>query len=130
LRGGAKPPLLAITKEKVMDEINKNIDESWKDNAEKEKKQAEENLEQQPELEASFPVFISSLGMQALLALGEIENPLTKKKEPNLNQARYIIDTIQMLQEKTSANVTKEEKQMLEDILYQLRLIYVQKTKR
>ena len=112
-----------------MDEINKNIDEGWKDNVEKEKTQAQENLNHEPQLEASFPVFISSLGMQALMALGEIENPVTKKKEPDLSQARYIIDTIQILQEKTSANATKEEKQMLEDILYHLRLVYVQKTK-
>jgi hypothetical protein len=109
---------------------DKKIDEGWKDNIEKEKENAEKDLGgslQRPE--ASFPLFISSLGMQALMALGEIENPVTKKKETDLPQARYIIDTLQMLQEKTSANATQEEKKMLEEMLYQLRMVYVAKDK-
>jgi len=110
--------------------IDKKIDEGWKDNIEKEKQDAETGPEsglQRPE--ASFPLFISGLGMQALMALGEIENPVTKKKETDFPQARYIIDTIQMLQEKTSANATQEEKKMLEEMLYQLRMVYVAKDK-
>jgi len=79
-------------------------------------------------MEITFPVFISSLGMQALVALGELENPMTKQKEADLVQAKYIIDTIEMLKAKTVNNVTDDEKQMLEDVLYQLKLIYVKKT--
>jgi hypothetical protein len=109
--------------------IDKKIDEGWKDNIEKEKQDAETGPDSGLEAEASFPLFISSLGMQALMALGEIENPVTKKKETDLPQARYIIDTLQMLREKTSANATQEEKKMLEEMLYQLRMVYVAKDK-
>ena len=108
---------------------DKNIDESWKDNVEKEKQNTEHDSGAAPEVEASFPLFISSLGMQALMALGEIENPATKKKETDLNQARYIIDTIEVLQQKTMSNTTQEEKKMLEELLYQLRMVYVAKGK-
>lgn len=109
--------------------MDKKIDESWKDNVEKEKQGSGQDPQASPGIEAGFPVFISSLGMQTLIALGELENPITKKKEPDLNQARYLIDIIQMLQEKTAANVTNEEKQMLENLLYQLRMLYVERAK-
>jgi len=111
--------------------IDKKVDEGWKNSVEKEKQSAQQ--ESQPaegqELEASFPVFISGLAMQALIALGELENPVTKKKQTDLSQARYLIDIIQMLQEKTRDNATEEEKKMLEEMLYQLRMVYIEKTK-
>jgi len=113
--------------ENMNDDMKKNIDESWKENAEKEKQSADD-LQMPLDMEITFPVFISSLGMQALVALGELENPMTKQKEADLVQAKYIIDTIEMLKAKTINNVTDDEKQMLEDVLYQLRLIYVKKT--
>lgn len=106
----------------------KKIDESWKQRIKQQNEDAEGS--KMPEMpEASFPVFISGLGMQALAALGEIENPLTKKKEANLNEARYLIDIIEMLQKKTKGNTTNEEKDMLENLLYQLRMLYLEKAK-
>ncbi len=110
-------------------DLEKNIDESWKDSAEKEKK-SEDDFQIPEDMQASFPMFISSLGVQALMSLGEIENPMTKVKETDLAQAKYIIDTIEMLQAKTASNVTDEEKQMLEDILYQLRMVYMSKSQK
>ena len=113
-----------------MDDANKDkkIDESWKDRADREKK-VEPEQPAEKEFQMTFPIFVSSLGMQALVALGEMENPVTKKKETDLSQARYLIDTIEMLQEKTKGNIAKQEVQMLEDMLYQLRMVYVSKTK-
>jgi len=111
-----------------MDDIKKNVDESWKDRADKEKKT--EDAPKAPQgFKMTFPVFISSLGMQALAALGELENPVTKKKETDLEQAQYMIDILQMLQEKTKGNVSDEEGQMMEGLLYQLRMLYVSKAK-
>lgn len=81
-------------------------------------------------VEASFSLFVSSLMMQAMSALGEIENPLTKKKEFNPSHAKFIIDTLTMLQEKTKGNLTKEEAEMLEGILYELRMRFVSKTQK
>lgn len=111
-----------------MDDIKKNVDESWKDRADKEKKTEDERKEG-PKMQMTFPIFVSSLGMQALVALGEMENPLTKKKETDLDQAHYMIDIIELLQQKTKGNLTSEETQMIEGLLYQLRMLYVSKTK-
>ena len=63
--------------------------------------------------------------MQALVLLGEIPNPATKQKEQDLPQAKYIIDTLAMFQQKTKGNLTKEEEEGLEEIIYHLRIKYV-----
>lgn len=89
----------------------------------------EEKNNIEPPVEASFGLFISSLTMQAMSALGDIENPVTKKRETNLSHAKFIIDTLVMLQEKTSNNLTKEESEMLEGFLYELRMRFLSKTK-
>lgn len=86
----------------------------------------EQTEEQEPRID--FSIFISSLGMQALMGLGEITNPIDKKKEVNLDQAKYTIDVLQVLKEKTEGNRTEEEGKILEGLLYELRLKYVEKT--
>lgn len=82
-----------------------------------------------PPLEANFGLFLSGLGMEALISMGEIENPFTKKKQTDLIQAKYIIDTIQMLKEKTGGNLDKEEAGLLDGLLYQLRMKFVAASK-
>lgn len=76
-----------------------------------------------------FSLFVSSLGMQALMGLGEITNPLTKKKEVNLDQAKQTIDILSMLKGKTEGNLTDEESEILDNLLYELRMKYVDKSK-
>ncbi|MCX5657666.1 MAG: DUF1844 domain-containing protein [Candidatus Omnitrophica bacterium] len=111
-----------------MEENEKKIDESWKERAEKEKQEhATGNINNMPE--PDFKLFLSSLGMQALIALGELENPVTNKKELELNQAKYLIDIIGVLKDKTRNNLDKDEEGMLENLLYQLRTLYVTKSK-
>lgn len=73
----------------------------------------------------TFELFLSSLMIEGLMALGEIENPITKKKEANLSQAKYVIDIIGILEEKTKNNLTPEEKDALSHVLYELRMRYV-----
>jgi len=80
------------------------------------------------EMVPDFNLFISSLSMQALILLGEIDSPFTHKKEENLDQAKYVIDTISMLKEKTSSNLTDEEVIFVDNILYELRMKYTAKT--
>lgn len=109
-------------------EENKFIDESWKENVKKEK----EELKKEAPFEipeATFNFFITTLALQAAICLGQIENPATNKKEENLPQAKFIIDTIDMLKQKTANNLTKEEGEMLENIIYELKMQYVSKTK-
>jgi len=110
-------------------DVNKKVDESWKNSVDKDKSSVDPAGQKEPEMQASFSLFISSLMMQAMSTLGEIENPLTKKKEFNKAHAKFIIDTLSMMQEKTKNNLTKEESEMLEGILYELRMRFVAKTK-
>jgi hypothetical protein len=85
--------------------------------------EAKEDLPQ----EVDFSFFITSLGLQASIALGIIPSPLTNQKEENLNQARILIDTLAVLKEKTKGNLSKEEEKLLDDLLYELRLQYINK---
>jgi len=78
-------------------------------------------------IEPNFSLFVSSLSMQTLIFLGEIDNPITHKKEENLDQARFIIDTLAMLKEKTKGNLTTNEMSLLDNVLYDLRMKYTAK---
>jgi coproporphyrinogen III oxidase-like Fe-S oxidoreductase len=112
-----------------MDELNKNIDESWKEAVEKEK----ENLQKDGKFvppEPDFTFFITTLSVQASIDLGQVPNPATNKKEENLPQAKFLIDTLGMLKEKTKGNLTPEETKFLENVLYELRMQYISKTER
>ncbi len=79
-------------------------------------------------IEPSFSIFVSSLSMQTLIFLGEIDNPLTHKKEENLDQAKYIIDTLAILKEKTKGNLAANEANLIDGVLYELRMKYTAKT--
>lgn len=75
--------------------------------------------------EVNFSSLILSLSSTAFLHLGEIPDPSTGKKTKDLALAKHVIDTIGMLKEKTAGNLTREEKQLIENILTELRLRYV-----
>jgi uncharacterized protein DUF1844 len=102
----------------------KKMEETWSKLLNKEKSEAEaSNLEyHQP----TFKIFVSSLGMQAMIALGKLENPLTGKVDKNLEQARFLIDTIGLVKEKTQGNRNEEENKFMQESLYNLQLLYVQ----
>ncbi len=110
------------------------IDEDWKNQAQKEK----ENLAKQEEAEkkagkktgrgplpkGDFAALLSMLATQGFFALGllKIEG---QEKEPDLEIARYNIDMLETLEEKTKGNLTEEEKKVLEGTLNQIRMAYV-----
>lgn len=111
-----------------MTENNKNVDESWKETAEKEKSVTEDKGEATiPEPDFSF--FLSTLALQAAIFLGEIPNPVSNQKEENPSQAKFIIDTLTMLKDKTAGNLSSEEDNILNHVLYDLRMKYINKTK-
>ncbi len=112
-----------------MEEKDKHIDESWKESVEKEKQNLNSAPQGSPAEKPDFNFFITTLAIQAAICLGQLDNPVTNKKEENLPQAKFIIDTIDLLKEKTKGNLTKEENTMLENILYELKLQFVEKNK-
>ena len=75
--------------------------------------------------EINFMTFIMSLNASAFYHLGLIEDPTTGKKIKNLALGKQTIDILGMLEEKTRGNLTKEEENMLKNIIYDLRIIYV-----
>lgn len=111
-----------------MDEIKKKVDESWKENVEKEKAESKEKSEFVPPA-PDFKFFITTLTLQASIALGHMANPVTEKVQEDLIQAKFLIDTLGMLQEKTKNNLAKDETELLENLLYELRTAYLAKGK-
>jgi hypothetical protein len=66
----------------------------------------------------------------ALQQMGKLINPLTKKAEKNLEQAKYSIDILELLQEKTRGNLKDEESKYLENVLFELRMNYLEEVKK
>ena len=79
--------------------------------------------------EISFSSLIISLGTSAMIHLGVMEDPNTKKIEKHVELAREEIDLISMLQEKTKGNLTDQEAKVTEQVLYELRVKFVETTK-
>ncbi len=78
--------------------------------------------------EVTFATFILSLNTSALVHLGEIPEPGQDETKCDLNLARHAIDTIAMLKEKTKGNLSKDEEALIDHILFDLRMKFVQKT--
>ena len=76
--------------------------------------------------ELSFTAFIVSLASTAAIHLGDLADPQTGQKlEPNLEGAAQMIEILTLLEEKTRGNLTAEERQVLEQVLYELRMRFV-----
>jgi hypothetical protein len=111
-----------------MEEPKKNTDETWKETVEKEKEALKKEGKFMPP-EPDFNFFITTLSLQASIALGQVPNPVTNKNEQDLTQAKFLIDTIGMLKEKTRGNLSTDETNLLENLLYELRMVYISKQK-
>jgi hypothetical protein len=92
---------------------------------EPEKRPPKEETPSPPLPQVNFSSLILSLSSTAFLHLGEIPDPSTGEKKKDLALSKHVIDTIGMLKEKTEGNLTPEEKQLIENILTDLRLRYV-----
>ncbi len=73
----------------------------------------------------NFSHIVITLAQTAYVHLGVIEDPFSKKKDKNLEQAKFAIDMLDILKEKTKGNLTKEEENLLEDVLYDLHMKYL-----
>jgi hypothetical protein len=76
-----------------------------------------------------FHTFVLSLGSSALMHLGELERPGAGGASKDLPMAKHTIDILAMLQEKTRGNLTIEEQKLLESLLFDLRLRFVEARK-
>ncbi len=72
-----------------------------------------------------FTTFILSLSTSALMNMGLVENPVTKKTEKEMPVARQTIELISLLKEKTKGNLTGDETKLIDDVLHELQLWYV-----
>ena len=105
----------------------KHIDETWKATVEKEKQETDQTKKEEFQVpEVNFNNFVTSLSLQTLISLGEIENPITSKKEKNFKQTRFLIDTLDMMKEKTKGNLSQEESKIIETVIYELKMKYVE----
>jgi len=113
------------------------VDEDWKQEAQKEKEilaaqeEAEKKEKQQektsrgPLPEGNFAALISMLATQALFALGLLQVKGQEERKPDLELAKYNIDMLSVLEEKTGGNLSKEEEIVLANTLNELRMGYV-----
>ncbi len=109
-------------------------DQDWKEQARLEKERLSRELEDSAKEPASklppadFLTFVSGLAAQCMLYLGIVPNPHTGKTELDLDAAKYHIDLVAVLQEKTQGNLSDEESGALKSILTDLRMRFVTAT--
>lgn len=111
------------------------VDTDWKAQVQAEKEAfsrlAEEEAQKKgasdrpPLPPASFSILVSTLSTQALLALGHFQDPEKGEVIRDQEQAKHLIDLLQVIEEKTRGNLTSDEQQMLEKVLHELRLAFV-----
>ena len=79
-----------------------------------------------------FNALVLSLGSSVIVHLGEAPDPASgqKREKPELEMAQQSIDLLAMLQEKTRGNLTTEEARFLENMLFDLRMLYLQVSQR
>jgi len=80
--------------------------------------------------EALFVSLVMMFKSAAMQQLGKVISPLTGKVERDLAQARFSIDTIAMLKDKTAGNLSKDLDKLLDSVLLELRMNYVEEAKR
>jgi hypothetical protein len=114
------------------------IDEDWKTKAQKEKevlkakekvnkepKESDAQEEQRPLPQGDFSSLISLLATQAMFALGAIATENDKEPKKDLRLAKFHIDMLEALEQKTKGNLTEQEQKFLSGTLSQLRMGFV-----
>lgn len=74
----------------------------------------------------TFATFVISLGDSALVHLGAIPNPVTGETTRDLRAARQTIDIVGLIEEKTRGNLSEEEEKLMTNLLYALRMQWIQ----
>ncbi len=85
---------------------------------------AQENQQMQMP-KVTFSTFILSMSSSVLVQLGEVPDPASGTKHQDKLMAKHSIDLLDMLKEKTKGNLDTQEEQMLDSILFELKMKYV-----
>lgn len=116
------------------------VDEDWKSQVAAEKEalaagasrdkkptaaEASAQADRPPLPPASFEMLVTTLASEAMIGLGQIPHPMTDQVHFDADQARYAIDMLEMLSEKTKGNLTPGEERGMRDLLHQLRMAFV-----
>lgn len=84
-------------------------------------------MSDQPEATLNFAAFVLSLASTAAIHFGDVPDPVSGNRlDPNLDGAAQMIEILALLDQKTRGNLTAEERQLLEQVLYELRMRYVE----
>ena len=121
--------------------VEKKVDESWKEQAAREKEKSQpapvppSNAkvsnppgEKRPQTSAPFLNLLKSLGYQAMIQLGELPHPATGRRETELEAARETLDLLLALKTKTGGNASPEELEIFQGVLPELQLKFAEKT--
>jgi Domain of unknown function (DUF1844) len=83
----------------------------------------------EPQSQLSFTAFVLSLASTAAIHFGDLADPISgARAEPNLQGATQMIEILSLLEQKTRGNLTAEEREVLGQVLYELRMRFVEAT--
>lgn len=80
--------------------------------------------------EVTFSTFIMSLNTSVLFHLGELPDPESGQKMVNIDLARHAIDTLVILEQKTKGNLTDDEAELMKNIIYDVKMRFVNAVKK
>lgn len=104
------------------------VDDDWKAEAKREKERlsAQEDAGRPGLPAASFVELVNILVMQAMAALGLLTGPGGQRLPGDLGAAKHFIDLLEVLEVKTKNNLTEDEKNLLDQVMYDTRMAFVQ----
>ncbi len=105
------------------------VDDDWKAEAQKEKERLAKEEEQAPTgplPDPNFAELVNMIAMQAMAGFGMLAGPGGQRIPPNYEIAKHYIDMLQVIEDKTKGNLTDEEKKLLDQVMYELRMQFVQ----
>ncbi|MDA0692227.1 MAG: DUF1844 domain-containing protein [Nitrospinae bacterium] len=119
-----------VIKDKRSSQISEEDAATQEQEAAKKPASQKETVHEHAPFQLDFSTFILSLTSSAFYHLGDMPDPTTGQTETNLPAVQQTIDMLMMLKEKTKGNLTADEAKLLEQLIYELQMKYVAKTKK
>jgi hypothetical protein len=103
------------------------VDDDWKAEAKKEKERlARETAKQEPLPDPTFAELVNTIAVQAMVGFGGMAGPGGERIPPNLEIAKHYVDMLKVLEDKTKGNLTDDERKLLDQVMYEVRMRYIQ----